>query len=223
MLIDLIKNRYALRSFDSAKIPSFDDIRDILEAGRLAPSFLNLQPWHFIVVKDENTKTLLYNLSGGQPHVLQAPVVIACCADFGTFDFENYKSALEKRPGMTQEKLQYFLNSKALNPASLSPEAVRTRGLEELTYAIAYMTLAANEKGLETCIIGGIGNEYTQVSQDVYAVAKMELELPKNVSLGALLLVGYPTEDTIPPYKERKSFEEVVSFEKYSVPEKPAE
>ena len=33
MLIDLIKNRYALRSFDSAKIPSFDDIRDILSAG----------------------------------------------------------------------------------------------------------------------------------------------------------------------------------------------
>ena len=220
MILDLIKNRYSLRNFDS-KMPEFDDIKDILEAGRLAPSFLNLQPWHFIVIKDENTKKILCNLSGGQPHVLKAPVVIACCADFGVFDYENYKSTLEKRVGMTQERLQYFLNSKALNPASLSQEAVRQRGLEEVTYAISYMTLAAHEKGLETCIIGGIGNEYTQVAQDVYAVAKMELELPKNVSIAALLLVGYPAEDAVAPYKDRKDFEEVVSFEKYSLPEKP--
>ena len=216
MLIDLIKNRYALRNFDTEKQPSFEDIRDILEAGRLAPSFLNLQPWHFIVIKDENTKKVLYNLSQGQAHILSAPVIIACCADFGVFDYENYRAFLEKRPGMTEETLQYFLNSKALNPASLSQEAVKQRGLEELTYAIAYMTLAANEKGLETCIIGGIGNEYTQIAQDVYSVAKMELELPKNVSLAALLLVGYPEEGSVKPFKDRKPFEEVVSFERYS-------
>ena len=84
------------------------------------------------------------------------------------------------------------------------------------TYAIAYMTLAANEKGLETCIVGGIGNEYTQTAQDIYAVTKMELELPKDVSLAALLLVGYPAEDNIIPAKDRKSFDEIISFEKYS-------
>jgi len=219
MLNDLIKNRYSLRNFDN-KMPSFDDIRDILEAARLAPSFLNLQPWHFIVIKEEETKTLLYNLSGCQSHVLQAPVVIACCADLSTFDFEKYKTALENRPGMTQENLNYFLSSKALNPALLGKEAVKERGLEELTYAIAYMTLAAHEKGLETCIIGGIGNEYTQTNQDIYAVAKMELELPKDVCLAALLLIGYPKEENIVQNKDRKSFDEIVSFEKYSSKEK---
>ena len=61
MLIDLIKNRYSLRNF-SSKVPAFEDIRDILEAGRLAPSFLNLQPWHFIVIKDENTKNMVARL-----------------------------------------------------------------------------------------------------------------------------------------------------------------
>ena len=74
----------------------------------------------------------------------------------------------------------------------------------------------ANEKGLQTCIIGGIGNEYTQTAQDIYAVVKMELELPKDVCLASLLLIGYPTEDNIPPHKDRKSFDEIVSFEKYS-------
>jgi len=218
MILDLIKNRYSSRNFDT-KEPSFEDIRDILEAGRLAPSFLNLQPCHFIVIKNENMKNLLYNLSGGQQHVLQAPYIIACCADFSVFGFEKYKEFLAKRVGMTEEKLQYFLNNKALNPALNSQEAVRQRGLEELTYAIAYMTLTAHEKGLETCIVGGIGNEYTDVLQDVYSVVKMELELPKEVSLATLLLVGYPKEDEIASQKDRKSFEEVVSFETFSVPD----
>ena len=193
MLIDLIKKRYSLRNFDK-KMPSFEDIRDIIEAGRLAPSFLK----------------------GCQQHVLDAPVIIACCADLRIFEYEKYRENLEKRPGMTQEKLQYFLNNKALNPASQSQEAVKIRGIEEVTYAISYMTLAAQEKGIETCIIGGIGNEYTQILQDVYAVTKMELELPKEFNLVALLLLGYPKEDNIEPIKTRKTFEEIVSFEKYS-------
>ena len=79
-----------MRNFDS-QMPEFDDIKYILEAGRFAPSFLNLQPWHFIVIKDENTKNFLYNLSGGQPHVAKAPVIIACCADLSIFDYENYR------------------------------------------------------------------------------------------------------------------------------------
>ena len=57
----LIKNRYSLRNFDTEKIPTFDDIRDIIEAGRFAPSFLNLQPWHFIVIKDKNMKNITSN------------------------------------------------------------------------------------------------------------------------------------------------------------------
>ncbi|MDD3594010.1 MAG: nitroreductase family protein [Candidatus Gastranaerophilales bacterium] len=216
MILDTIKSRYALRNFD-AKMPSLDDIRDILEAGRLAPSWMNIQPWHFIVVKDPNTKQLLYNLSQNQQHVLNAPVIIACCCDLSCFDFENFKTMLEKRPGMTQERLQFILNNKALNPAAHSQEMVRLRAVEELTYAIAYMTLEAHEKGLETCVVGAIGNELTNSVSDVYAVVKEELELPKNVILSSLLLAGYPAnpaEALLP--KDRKSFDSVVSFEKYS-------
>ena len=73
MLIDLIKNRYSLRNF-SSKMPSFEDIRDILEAARLAPSFLNLQPWHFIVVKDEKHLRQLLN-SGEYKKVVSDPLV----------------------------------------------------------------------------------------------------------------------------------------------------
>ena len=215
MILDLIEKRYSLRNF-SNKMPSFEDIRTILEAGRLAPSFLNVQPWHFIVVKDDNMKKLLFDLSGGQNHILQAPVIVVCCVDLNCFGYENFRSILEKRIGMTQERLLSILNSKALNPAMNGIEAVKSRGIEEITYAIAYMTLAASELGLDTCIIGGIGNEYTGINQDVYAIVKEELGLDRNICVSSLLLVGYPNEDEIRPTKDRKDFEQIVSFEKYS-------
>ena len=215
MILDLIEKRYSLRNF-SSKMPSFEDIRTILEAGRLAPSFLNVQPWHFIVVKDDNMKKLLFDLSNSQPHVLQAPVIIVCCADLNCFGYENFRSILEKRVGMTHERLISILNSKALNPASNSLEAVKNRAIEEVTYAISYMTLAAVELGLDTCIVGGIGNEYTGINQDIYAIVKEELGLEKNICITSLLLVGYPNEDEVRPTKDRKDFEQIVSFEKYS-------
>ena len=215
MILDLIEKRYSLRNF-SNKMPSFDDIRTVLEAGRLAPSFLNVQPWHFIVVKDDNMKKLLYDLSGGQQHILQAPVIIVCCADLNAFGYENFRGILEKRIGMTQERLMYILTSKALNPALNGFEAVKNRGIEEITYAVSYMTLAAAELGLDTCIIGGIGNEYTGINQDVYAIVKEELGLDRNICISSLLLVGYPNEDEVRPTKDRKDFEQIVSFEKYS-------
>jgi nitroreductase len=50
-----IENRRSIRKF---RPDSVDDekIKAILSAGRWAPSFLNLQPWKFIVVKDKGIK-----------------------------------------------------------------------------------------------------------------------------------------------------------------------
>ncbi len=47
----LAKHRFSCRKYQDKEINS-DDIDYILEAGRVAPSAKNLQPWRFIVVKD---------------------------------------------------------------------------------------------------------------------------------------------------------------------------
>jgi len=48
---DLIRHRYSVRSFSSEKVDrSF--ILEILEAARMAPSAVNYQPWHFIVITE---------------------------------------------------------------------------------------------------------------------------------------------------------------------------
>ena len=46
----LISNRESIRSYDPEKPVSHEVLLQILEAGRLAPSAANLQPWQFVVV-----------------------------------------------------------------------------------------------------------------------------------------------------------------------------
>ena len=52
-LLQLISQRESIRSYDPAKPLAKNILHQILEAGRLAPSAANLQPWQFIVVSSD--------------------------------------------------------------------------------------------------------------------------------------------------------------------------
>ena len=47
---DLIKNRESIRDYDPARPVEKDKLNRILNAGRIAPSAANKQPWHFLVI-----------------------------------------------------------------------------------------------------------------------------------------------------------------------------
>ena len=50
-IFEAIQKRHSVRAYKSTPIPE-EKLMKILEADRLAPSASNIQPWHFIVVKD---------------------------------------------------------------------------------------------------------------------------------------------------------------------------
>jgi len=50
--INAIKNRRSIRAYKKDEIKK-ELIEEILNAGRLAPSAKNRQPWYFVIVKDE--------------------------------------------------------------------------------------------------------------------------------------------------------------------------
>jgi nitroreductase len=57
-LLDVIFNRTSVRRYADKPVTDMV-LKNILEAGRLAPSAMNAQPWHFIVIKDPETKNVL--------------------------------------------------------------------------------------------------------------------------------------------------------------------
>jgi nitroreductase len=82
-VLEAIISRRTIRRFKSTPVED-EKLRMILEAGRWAPSFSNLQPWKFIVVKDLNLKAALDKAARESVLHLginEAPVIILVCVD----------------------------------------------------------------------------------------------------------------------------------------------
>ena len=195
-MLDLIKSRKSVRKYSDKHIPD-EDLRKILEAGRLAPSWMNVQSWKFILVKSQENKDLLSELSIGQAHVKNADALIVCVADQNAWE---------------EAKITHIKNP-ALNPALQGENGILIRTLEQLIYPIAYMMLEAESLNVKSCIIGALGNEITGVLPDVYTKAKQKLGLNENQIISTIITLGYEAEHT-ETTKTRKEFDEVVFLEK---------
>ncbi|MHA1711882.1 MAG: nitroreductase family protein, partial [Candidatus Freyarchaeota archaeon] len=79
-VLEAIRNRRSCREFQDKEVDD-DLIRTILEAGRWAPSGKNLQPWKFIVIKSENIKNDLAELTKYGKIIKNAPLIIAVFLD----------------------------------------------------------------------------------------------------------------------------------------------
>jgi nitroreductase len=80
-LLESILSRRSIRRYEDKDIPE-DMLRQILEAGRQAPSAANMQPVHFVVLKDYETKRKLSNKRFSR-FIKDCPVLIAGCANVG--------------------------------------------------------------------------------------------------------------------------------------------
>ena len=98
MLLDLIKNRKSVREYTEQKIPH-EDLKKILEAGYYAPSWMNVQPWKFIAIENQETKDMICELSGHQPHVKNAAALIVCVADKNGWSKEEFGAGLKTAAG----------------------------------------------------------------------------------------------------------------------------
>ncbi len=196
MITDLIKSRKSVRKYSDKHI-SDEDLKTILEAGRLAPSWMNVQSWKLILVKSQENKDLLSELSIGQQHVKNADALIVCVADLNAWE----------EAGITK------FDNPALNPALQGENGLLIRTMEQVIYPVSYMMLTAESLGISSCIIGAIGNEITEINKDLYKKVKDKLGLNDKQILSTIITLGYASEPT-PANKTRKDFDEVVSLEK---------
>lgn len=83
-LVDTILGRRSIRRYQQKEIPR-DTLDKILETGRNAPSAMNRQPWHFIVVTNNEIKKELSKWLFTK-HIKDSPVTIVGCAKTGLLD-----------------------------------------------------------------------------------------------------------------------------------------
>jgi nitroreductase len=76
-ITQVLLERRATNHFTDEEVPE-EYLNAILNFGTQAPSGYNLQPWRFIVVRDEENRKRLQQVAFNQPKVAEAPVVIIC-------------------------------------------------------------------------------------------------------------------------------------------------
>jgi nitroreductase len=77
--LDLANKRSSIRGYDSESIDE-PTLNKILDAGRIAPSAANQQPWHFIVIRDPLQREALKE-AYRKEWFWKAPVVIVLCVE----------------------------------------------------------------------------------------------------------------------------------------------
>jgi nitroreductase len=205
---EAIQKRVTTRRWKPTPVEK-EKIVKVLEAGRRAPSWGNVQPWRYIVVQDKARIGELAKISGGQPHISTAPVVIVCCGLTEAFSQKMHRESLKQliEAGVMDwpdEVLDHVvLGSDLFAPYRLGEQVMSIKAGEQIMISLAYMTLEAVNQGLGSCWMGAIS------PKDAHQV----MNLPKDLFVHDFFLLGYPDEDPKP--RPRKQFDKIVSWEKY--------
>ena len=125
--LDIAETRQSCRSYDETRPVEDSKLNAILEAGRLAPSACNGQPYHITVCKGQAAKE-----------------VAAACQSMGMNKFAS------QAPVMLVISEQPYVKSAALG-AKVKGNDYRSIDIGIVT---AYLTAEATAQGLSTCILG---------------------------------------------------------------------
>lgn len=196
-MLPVIQNRRSIRKFLDKPIPR-EVLEEILQAGALAPSASNRQPWRFIVASGAAKKELTDAMERGLERERREPLLPARASA------STYAGAERTRQIMVQAPVVIL----AMNPLALPLEQPLT--IEERVYdvfdtqsygaALENICLAAENLGVGSLWIGFTFFAYHELKE--WAGGPGELY--------AALALGYPDETPLP--RPRKPLEEIVEW-----------
>lgn len=191
-----IYNRKSIRKYLDKQIPK-ELIEQIIDAGRMAPSAKNRQPWQYIVLGGESkTEFLEYMWKGILREENEKALLIN--SKNGLVDAKNTWNIMKQAP-----ILIVVLNNNAKTPfdvVDVDGRFVEIFDTLSIGASIENMLLKATEIGLGTLWVANTCYAYKELTE--YLKTKQQL-------VGAIVL-GYADENPMP--RPRKSMEDIVEY-----------
>jgi nitroreductase len=198
VLVRALQFRFACKVFDESRKIAPADLTYILEAGRLSPSSLGLEPWRFIVVHDEMLRRRLRPSCWNQVQITTASALIVILA---------LKAELAPDSDYSRRMLSRLLPFGAdLDElvkiySSIAHEHRTSWSVAQCHIAAANMMTAAATIGIDTCPMGGFEPEAVAdilgIDRHTYAIALM-------------VAVGYRAQPQ--PPKQRLPLSDLVTY-----------
>jgi len=203
-IIEALNKRYAVKTFDKSKKVSDEDLKTILESGRLAPSSLGLEPWKFIVVKNEELRAKMRAASYDQSKVTDASdiIVVAYRTDSDKLASETIERTA-KIQSRTKEELAPL--QQMLDGAMARKETEKMAWIKAQTYiALGMMIETASLLNIDNCPMEGF--DPTQI--DTILGLK-----EKNLATATILAIGYRGDDVYASKpKVRRAYDEAIEI-----------
>lgn len=206
-ILQALSWRYAVKIFDPSKKVSEEDLHAILESGRLAPSSVGLEPWKFIVVKNEALRQKLRKASFDQPKVTDAAYLVVIAH---RTDAENLPQELVERATKAQQKTEADLEGlRRMAEGSVKSKSHSTDCLQGWLAAQSYIPLGmmiqtAALLGIDTTPMEGFHPGEVDDILGLHA---------KHLHATTMLVLGHRGDDPHASYpKIRRAFEEVVEM-----------
>lgn len=194
-MLPAIINRRSIRKYKNISVDR-PMIEEILQAGSLAPSSKNRQPWTFVVVMGTAKKTMLEIMEKGLKREKENPLLPE--------SIQYHSGAAYTLQIMEQAPVVIFV----VNPLGISIH--RTLNAEERIYEIcnAQSIGAAMENMTLTATELGLGSLW--ICDTYFAYDELNHWLNVDGELIAAMTIGYANET--PPARPRKKLEDIVSW-----------
>lgn len=190
-----IKNRRSIRRYKDQNVPR-QMIEEVIEAGMLAPSSKNRQPWKFVVTSGKAKCEALAAMEKGLHREKKAPLLPGCTQYIG--GAEHTLRIMEQAPVVI-----FIVNTLGIDIHSvLTPEdrIYEMCNAQSIGAAIENMSLEAEELGLGSLWI----------CDTCFAYEELNRWLGADGELIAALALGYADEQ--PAARPRKGLEEVTEW-----------
>lgn len=202
----VILDRRSIRKYTDEKI-SDEDIKQILESARQAPSGENAQPWRFIVVRDQESKDFLSEVGkGGSGRRFTGEYLSKHMQTRfeGLDDVEKKRRVFKK---LTSGNVSAFVNQADINILVLGKKDVWDAPFDT-SAAIQNMLLTVTSLGLGACWL-------VAPCIDIRDELRMKnyFSIPEEFKLYALIAIGVPGETKNP--RPRIALDELVYSEKF--------
>ena len=156
-IIEALNWRYAVKQFDPNKKLSTEQINTLLEALRLAPSSIGLQPWKFIVVENPGVRAELREAGYGQSKITEAShlIVIAVQKKLDDAYVDRFIRATAEAQGLGVESLKGLRDMAEGALRSRTPEAQVEWSTRQAYLALGVLVATAAHEGIDACPMEG--------------------------------------------------------------------
>ncbi|MGG5316049.1 nitroreductase family protein [Enterococcus sp. AZ072] len=187
-IIEVLNNHRTYRDFDENYQLPDEDLQQILDASRQAPSWMNGQMYSIIVVKNQKLRQKFVELNPGNPHMLKSSVFLLFVADL-------------KRTQKVAEHYQVdYSIAEGIDPLITA--------VTDTALALQNAVVATEALGLGSVVVGSIRKDIKKISE--------LLNLPDYVLPVAGLSIGKPTmEMRIKPRLPEKTVVHYDGYQEY--------